>query len=205
MSGRIVHDVSRLPRHGFGARSLVWWGTLGFIAIETTGFVLAFATYFYLRSQVVDWPPQVAPPGLLWSSIFTGVAILSELPNFWVKRVARREDARATRLGVIVMFAIGLVLIGIRFLQFGELHCRWDSTAYGSIVWTLFGLHTFHLLTDVTETGVIVAVVLLTPMVGRRFVDVSENAEYWDFVVATWVAVYLVVYWAPRLIGGWGQ
>jgi cytochrome c oxidase subunit III len=35
-------------------------------------------------------------------------------------------------------------------------------------------------------------------MDARRFVDISENAEYWDFVVLTWLPLYAVLYWAPR-------
>jgi hypothetical protein len=29
-------------------------------------------------------------------------------------------------------------------------------------------------------------------------VDINENAIYWDFVILSWIPVYLVVYWAPR-------
>ena len=32
-STRIVADVARLPRTVFGHRSLMWWGTIGFIVI----------------------------------------------------------------------------------------------------------------------------------------------------------------------------
>jgi heme/copper-type cytochrome/quinol oxidase subunit 3 len=33
----------------------------------------------------------------------------------------------------------------------------------------------------------------------RRFVDVSEYAFYWYFVVLVWLPVYAVIYWVPRL------
>ena len=32
----------------------------------------------------------------------------------------------------------------------------------------------------------------------KRLVDVSENALYWYFVVASWVPIYLTLYFAPR-------
>ena len=38
------------------------------------------------------------------------------------------------------------------------------------------------------------------PIEERRFVDVSENAVYWYFVVAAWLPIYGVLYWAPRLM-----
>jgi heme/copper-type cytochrome/quinol oxidase subunit 3 len=38
------------------------------------------------------------------------------------------------------------------------------------------------------------------PVEEHRFVDVEENAVYWYFVVLTWLPIYGVIYWAPRLI-----
>jgi heme/copper-type cytochrome/quinol oxidase subunit 3 len=38
------------------------------------------------------------------------------------------------------------------------------------------------------------------PWEGKRFVDVSENALYWYFVVIAWIPIYGLVYWAPRLL-----
>ena len=34
---------------------------------------------------------------------------------------------------------------------------------------------------------------------GRRFSDVSDNAFYWDFVVLSWLPIYFLIYWVPRL------
>ena len=33
---------------------------------------------------------------------------------------------------------------------------------------------------------------------GNRFVDTSENGLYWRFVWASWLIVYLMIYWLPR-------
>jgi heme/copper-type cytochrome/quinol oxidase subunit 3 len=33
----------------------------------------------------------------------------------------------------------------------------------------------------------------------RRFVDTDENALYWRFVWLSWIPVYLLIYWVPRL------
>ena len=33
---------------------------------------------------------------------------------------------------------------------------------------------------------------------GKRFSDVEDNAFYWYFVVATWVPMYVLIYWVPR-------
>jgi heme/copper-type cytochrome/quinol oxidase subunit 3 len=96
------------------------------------------------------------------------------------------------------MSLIGLGGLAIRAFEFGALNCRWDLNAYGSIVWALLFMHTFHLVTDSLETCAICAIMFLGPVDARRFVDVGENAEYWDFVVLAWIPVYVVIYWAPR-------
>lgn len=196
-----VQDLSGLPDHAFGHRNPLWWGNLGFVAIEGTVFVLAIASYFYLMSQADQWPPNLDPPSLRAAGIALALALASEVPNIWLKGRAERQDERATRLGLLVMLAIGLVMIGLRVWQFYELNCRWDTNAYGSIVWALLGLHTVHLVSDVGETAVITAMVWFMPARPRRFVDVSENQDYWHFVVWSLAVVSVVIYLVPRITG----
>jgi heme/copper-type cytochrome/quinol oxidase subunit 3 len=198
-----VEDIGHLPTYAFGPRVPLWWGTLGFMVIEGLGFVFAVGTYFYLASQNASWPID-SPPGLLWSGLLTSLLILSEVPNRIVKRWARELDLGRVRLGVGLMALIGLAAIGLRFLEFGSLNTRWDWNAYGSVVWALIALHTTHLITDVAETIIIWIMLMVGPIDGRRFVDVFENQQYWDFVVLTWLQIYATLYWVPRWIGPGG-
>ena len=193
-----VQDVSHLPAFAFGHRMPIWWGTLGFMVIEGSAFVMTVAAYFYIATQNLDWPMSSPPPHLTWGTALLGLFLVSELPNAWVKRAARRMDVHAVRIGVAIMTLIGLAAIGLRALEFTMLNCRWDTNAYGSIVWALMFLHTVHIVTDVGETIVIALMVYFGPLDARRLVDVDENAEYWDFVVLSWIPLYGVLYWAPR-------
>jgi heme/copper-type cytochrome/quinol oxidase subunit 3 len=193
-----VIDVSALPSFGFGHRSILWWATQGLIAIESTVFALAIATYFYLLSQSDIWPPMEAAPRLIWGSVNTLVLLASLVPNFWVKRRAEALDRHGVRIGMSICMLFSLVFLGVRVLEFGALNCRWDSSAYGSIVWMLLGLHTLHLITDTWDSGVLTALAFTGPFESKRFVDISENALYWYFVVLSWLPIYAVIYWAPR-------
>jgi heme/copper-type cytochrome/quinol oxidase subunit 3 len=107
---------------------------------------------------------------------------------------------KAVRIGMVLMSLIGLAAIGVRFLEFGAIHVRWDQNAFGSIVWALIFLHTTHIVVDVAETMVMTVMTFAGPLDGRRFVDLTEDCEYWDFVVLTWLPVYFVIYWLPRWI-----
>src|SRR5882762_196037 len=57
-------DVAALPPMAFGNQGLIWWGTVGFMVIEGSMFVIGLVVYFYLRLQVRDWPPGLPNPGL---------------------------------------------------------------------------------------------------------------------------------------------
>ena len=98
------------------------------------------------------------------------------------------------------MTVLGFGALVIRAFEFRALDFRWDTNAYGSVFWAVLFLHTVHLVTDISETAVMAGMAFLGPMDARRFVDVSENAEYWDFVVLTWLPLYAILYWAPRLL-----
>jgi heme/copper-type cytochrome/quinol oxidase subunit 3 len=197
---RRVLDVSGLPTYAFGNRSLMWWGTFGMILIESMVFILAVVTYFYLSERSYQWPPHGAAPVLTYGTINTLVLLASAIPNQWTKRAAEREDLRAVRIGLVVCLVFAAAFIVLRVFEFGALRTSWNESAYGSIVFALMTLHTIHLITDVIDTAVLTVLMFTGPLSGRRFVDVSENALYWWFVVGSWLIIYATVYLAPRVL-----
>lgn len=200
MSERAVLDVSGLPDHAFGSRSPLWWGTLGIIAIEATVFVLAVASYFYLQGNEPQWPPgATAEPGLLWGTLNLAIMLVSLIPNQLVKSAAEKLDLKKVRIWIVVADLFAVAFVTVRAFEFRSLEISWDSNAYASVTWTLLGLHTLHVLTDLIDSVVLTAMVLTKHgEEPRRLVDVSENAFYWYFVVLAWVPTYLVIYWSPR-------
>jgi heme/copper-type cytochrome/quinol oxidase subunit 3 len=191
-------DVSALPTFAFGHRSLMWWGTFGLIVIESMIFALTVASYFYLRSHSSEWPMNAAPPDLLWGTLNTVLLVLSMLPNYLAKKAAEKLDLRPVRIWMVVSFVFAVAILAVRVFEFPALNTRWDSQAYGSVLWMLMGLHTTHLITDAYDTLVLTVLTFTGPPEGKRFGDVSENAMYWFFVVLSWLPIYAVAYWAPR-------
>lgn len=199
MKHRPVLDVSELPTYAFGARSPMWWGTLGFCVLEGTGFALAVGAYLYLAFLNPQWPLSAPPPDLIWASLLTAVLLVSVIPNYLAKKYAEAEDLPKTQIYLIVVLALGLAAIGLRFLEFGRLHVKWDQNAYGSSLWALLGLHTAHIITDVADTAVLLVLMFTRHAHGKRFSDVGDNAFYWNFVVLSWLPIYALLYWGPRL------
>jgi cytochrome c oxidase subunit 3 len=122
------------------------------------------------------------------------------VPNVLIARWAKRQDLAKVRLGVVIMSVLCTVPLIIRFFEFPATHVSWDSSAYGSIVWTMLGLHTTHLITDLADTLVLAALMFTRHGKNpRRFGDVQDNALYWNFVVLTWLPIYFCIYFLPRL------
>jgi cytochrome c oxidase subunit III len=199
-SARPSIEVSQLPNVVFDNRGLIWWATMGLIAIEGFMFAVALVMYFYLRTRSSDWPPGIDPPRLLWGTINVGLTVASIIPNIWIKQVAKKRDVRRVRIGLLVMGVVALVSLVIRAFEFPSLNCTWDANAYASVIWAILGLHTAHLLTDAYDTWVLGALFFTDRIEGRRLVDAAENADYWNFVVLTWVPIYLVIYIVPRIL-----
>lgn len=193
-----VLNVADLPSFGFGHRSPMWWGTMGLIAIEGTVFVLSILSYFYLYSRSPTWPMSTPAPSLFWGTLNTLILVASSVPNHFAKHAAQKMDLPRVRLWLVVCLVFSLAFLGVRVFEFGALNVRWDTDAYGSIVWMIMGLHTVHLLTDTIDSLVLTVLMFTGPLEGNRFVDVSENSVYWHFVVGSWLLIYAVIYWGPR-------
>jgi heme/copper-type cytochrome/quinol oxidase subunit 3 len=198
MSRRRALDVARLPTFAFGHQGLIWWGTVGFMVIEGSMFVMAIVTYFFLRTRVPDWPPSLPNPDATLGTINTLVLLASVVPNQMAKSAAEKLDLKRVRALLLVCLAFGVAFLIVRAFEFSSLGARWDSNAYGSIVWFVMGIHTAHLLTDVVDTAVLTALVFTAHVEPKRMVDVSENALYWYFVVLSWLPIYVTVYFVPR-------
>ena len=192
-------DVSHLPSHAFGHRSIMWWGGASLMVMEGMMFALLIVSYIYLKGRSPEWPPGYFAPGLFWGTLNTIVLLASAIPNQLAKSAAERLDLRALRLWLGVALVLGLAFSVIRIFEFRSLNVWWDSNAYGSIVWTLLGFHTVHLLTDVADSVALMVLLFIGPLQKSHFTDAAENALYWHFVVISWLPVYAFIYLAPRL------
>lgn len=125
--------------------------------------------------------------------------LASLVPNFLTESAAREENLSRVRILLVVMSGIGVLLTGVRIMEFAVLPVRWDFNAYGSLLWAILGLHAAHLVTDIVDTVIVTVLMFTRHGFGRRFSDVEDNAFYWNFVVLSWLPTYFVLYWVPRL------
>lgn len=191
-------DVSQLPEYAFGHRNIMWWGGASLMVIEGMMFALLFVSYLYLKGRSPEWPPGYFAPALFWGTLNTAILLASAVPNQLAKKAAERMDLRALRLWLGIVIGFAVVFSIIRVFEFRALNVWWDSNAYGSIVWALLGFHTVHTITDLIESCVLAWWMFFGPLNESHFVDLSENAFYWYFVVGFWVPIYVCIYLVPR-------
>jgi heme/copper-type cytochrome/quinol oxidase subunit 3 len=117
----------------------------------------------------------------------------------WADVSARRGSQSGTQRGLLICLLIGFVAMVLRGFEFRAVKFRWDSNAYGSIVWFILGMHMLHLLTLTCETLLLTGWSFMREFDMKHRVDITALAVYWYWVVGIWMVLYAVVYFAPRV------
>jgi heme/copper-type cytochrome/quinol oxidase subunit 3 len=193
-------DVSSLPSVAFGRHNTTWLANVLFMTIEGMMFALMFASYFYLRTRSTNWPPGHLPPALSYGLANAAIFLLSVIPARWVQKRAPSGDRTAVRSGLFILSLFAIVACAIRVFEFSALNCRWSDDAYSSTIWVLIGMHSGHLITELIETLVLLAISLTPKMEGTRLADAAINSDYWYFVVITGLIVDFLIYGTTRFI-----
>jgi heme/copper-type cytochrome/quinol oxidase subunit 3 len=180
----------------------LWWGMVLFIAIEGSVLGVLVATHLYLWAPAPAWPPaDTPPPGLLWATLNAGLLAASMPLGYLTDRAARRERHRATLVLLGAMIVVGVACLGLRALELVDLNVRWDSNAYGSILWMILGVHATHVLAETLENVLLAIVFCCGRRERKHFVDVHVNMVYWYFVAGAWLLLYGLVFLLPQLQG----
>lgn len=198
---RRVLDVSGLPSVHFGPKSLLWWGTIGFIIVEGFTVALMAASYLYLRLNEYGWPPGRTPnPDLLIPTINTVVILAVIVPMIWVDKAARRFDRGGVLKGLTIAAALSLVATVLRWFDLTALNVKWDAHAYGSAAWGVVVLHATLILLDLVETLVMIWLFVTHRTQLKHYSDASDAALYQYFLSLAWVPLYVLIYWGPRFL-----
>jgi cytochrome c oxidase subunit 3 len=194
-------DASRLPTVVFGHRNVSWLGNVFYMLIEGMMFALVIASYFYLRTRSITWPPgDHIPPSVGFGLANVAVFLVSIVPARWIQLQAPTRDRAKIRTGLWILSLFGIVAMVLRGFEFTALHCRWTDNAYASVIWVLLGMHTGHLITEWIETVVLLAISFTDKMSGSRLPDASTNSDYWYFVVGTGVVSAFIIYGTTRFL-----
>src|SRR5581483_7661524 len=126
----------------------------------------------------------------------------SSIPAALGERALKRDDLRRFRaylVGTLVMAALFLAGHIQEYLDVSKKMTP-TSHSYGSIFFTITGLHAIHLV-----IGMTVLVYLIVQSLrgrydrGRARTPVECGLLYWHFVDAVWIAVFSCLYLSERL------
>jgi cytochrome c oxidase subunit III len=170
-----------------------WWGMALLIATEFTLFASLIASYFYLRFQNDQWPPAgIDDPPVTLPLVLTGVLVLTTVPMLGAVRAAR--VGRRWRAWALVALALGIqgAYLGLQLWLFTRDMNSFSpsATAYGSIYFTLLGVHHAHvavgLALDLWLLGA-----LAFGLTNYRLIALRVIALYWYFLAFVGVLVVL--------------
>jgi heme/copper-type cytochrome/quinol oxidase subunit 3 len=126
--------------------------------------------------------------------------LVSVIPAVWLDLAARRMDEGAVKVLVVVTLIFNLALIVLRCFEFQALHFRWDANAYGSVTWTILGMHLIHFIVLAAEDIYLLFWAYARGLDQKHAVDITVTAVYWYWIAGTWVLLYILVYFGPRML-----
>lgn len=180
---------------GEGSRIPISTAKLGMM-ILLCSLVMLFAgfvtVYTVLRFSSPTWPPPGMPPlpKTLWGT--TGVIVLSGVTMALAVRSARQRRAGALRASLAATTVLGLLFVAGQLWAWDQLHDAGVKLgpAYGTVFYTLTGIHAAHVVGGV----VMLLFVLGRALLGRYDDGKVEGVElvgmYWHFVDAMWLVLF---------------
>jgi cytochrome c oxidase subunit III len=137
-------------------------------------------------------------PDLIIPSINAALLLATMAPFVVAWRAARATSLPAIRIALVIGTVMSLACTALRGFEFAALNTRWDSSAYGSVVWLLVALHSSLLAVDLLESIVITAMTYSAGFEQKHYTDVEDAALYQCFLSLSWVPIYLLVFIFPR-------
>lgn len=173
-------------------------GVLVFIAFETMIFAGLVTAYWVLRSGSFAWPPPHLPRlplAVTW--INTAMLTFSAL-TMWRATAAIRADSQpGLRSALVATAVLGVGFLAVQGSEWARLIHRGltlSSGSFGSIFYTLIGLHALHVVGAVGWLLAVLAIAQRHGYSAKRHSGVTLCATYWYFVCGLWVILFAVVY-----------
>jgi cytochrome c oxidase subunit 3 len=174
--------------------SPVLFGTILFLASDLLLFGGLFAAYFGLRSETSPWPPAGVHLETGLAAVATALLVTSSF-TFHAGLVAGgRGRLQAMRNWIVLTFFLGAGFVALQVTDYLRLDFQISSHAYGTLYWTMTGMHGLHVI-----AGLILMLVVLARMAqgayeGGELAGPHAMSYYWHFVDIVWVALFATLF-----------
>ena len=161
-----------------------------FFASELFLFAAVISARFYLTGTS---EPADLNQGLALA--ITVVLLASSVSAYLAETAIAHDDRRRFLAFTAVTIALGLVFLGGVVLEFREGFDLFPpGTIYGSVFFTLIGMHGFHVLSGVVALAVVLNLGRLGHFGSNDYWGVEGTIKYWHFVDLMWVLIYPTLY-----------
>lgn len=187
--------------HARRSYPLAWWGMVMLIATEGMIFGLLLSANFFLMAQADRWPPAgVEEPKLGLVTAFSFVLWLSSAPIVRAEKAIARGRLDVFKRQLALSFVMGCGFVAYSLYDFNELKFGWRDHAYGSLHYTIIGLHLTHVVIGLVFSAGVQVKAWLGRYESGRHVSAMVFALYWHFVDVVWLFVFPSMFIAPRLV-----
>jgi cytochrome c oxidase subunit 3 len=185
--------------------SNAWLGIVLFIVSEAVMFGAFFAQYFYNRILSDQWPNPIGlPPGFERVPAFplpvllTVLLVASGFTAHNAQTAIRKDDRDAFQGWLIVTILLGAGFLGGQAYEYTNLivseHFSITSGIYGSVFYSLTGLHGLHVTVGVLVLSGVLIRAFMGHFSSRSHFGVEGTVLYWHFVDVVWLALYATLY-----------
>ena len=177
------------------------WGLICLILTETALFGGLVGSWYYLQVNAPIWPPNgVRLPELILPLIATAVLLASSGTVVLAGRGLKRKNRGQSILGIVATLVLGAIFLGLQIYEFAHADFAPTDHAYGSLWFTLLGLHGIHVLVGLLLMVAVLIWLLRGYFSADKHTTVHTVSLYWHFVDAVWVLLILpAVYLSPFL------
>jgi heme/copper-type cytochrome/quinol oxidase subunit 3 len=186
--------------HAQRNRSTGVWGMAVLIMTEATIFAGLLSSYFFLRASAKEWPlGDIDPPELQIIAVFTVILLGSSGPLFWAERGLSKGELWRLKAGLILVLLMGTAFLCFQMIEYIELGFGVRDNAYGSVFYTITGLHGLHVFGGLLMIGMVLIKAFMGKVSAERHVTVQVVSLYWHFVDVVWVFVFTSLYLSAHM------
>ena len=168
-----------------GNRQLGLWL---FVGSETMIFIALLAARFYLQGTHI---PEEANQVIALT--ITSILLLSSITAYTAETAYTQGNPRLFVRAMWATIVLGLAfLVGVGFEWREAFEAFPPETGFGTVFFTMTGMHAFHVLTGLLFLGIVL---------GRGQADpkgdswpVEAGVKYWHFVDVVWIFFYPALY-----------
>ncbi len=176
-----------------------WWGNRLLVTVEAIALAALGLLYLYLRRGHTG--AMTALPDLRIPAANLMLMLVSLLPMWYAATIARHAgSARAIGVWLSLCAILGVTFAVLRVFELGSLRARHETGALASVGLAMLVVHLAHIAGATSSTVAISMQMLKGPVDETHFGEVAANARYWYLMVCSWLALYPVIYLAPRFL-----